>query len=565
MNRRKILKLLSFGALGISTPSIWGCVFPLKRADLTKRGPSGDRALFIKDGRDFGPIDRAIAATRQSEFSGDNPKAQHEFLWQKANALKEKGGRPKVSEEHSVVIIGGGMSGIISAYLLSHLKPLILEQAPQLGGNSKGESWHGIDYSIGAAYFMEQEPDSEIFKLFNEAGIHDLCRKKSSSDPVLFKGRLLREFWKGESDPKSKAQFEKLEKVFLDIFNGKNGRYLAAVPPESARDREELAKLDKMNFREFLEKEAGADLHPHIETLLEHYCWSTLGCGLEDISAAIAVPTYASEFGDVYIAPGGNAAIAEKFLAEFLKKSSTDQVRPSSLVVDVRVVNDGVEVTYLDRESQLHCVRAKAAIMACPKFIAKKLIDDLEPERRMAIEKLRYTSYLVANVLLNQPVSIDEYDTYILGAGTLPATTPAANSRVHRATDIVNATYAVANSHSAVLTLYRGFPYVGARSEILSPTAYSRYKSEFLTQIEKEILPPFGFKKEMIEEIRITRWGHPIPYSVPGLFTDQVFDQISKPFRDRVFFVEQDNWAAPAIETCALEALKWTPKVTALF
>ena len=37
-------------------------------------------------------------------------------------------------------------------------------------------------------------------------------------------------------------------------------------------------------------------------------------------------------------------------------------------------------------------------------------------------------------------------------------------------------------------------------------------------------------------------------------------DRLRKPFRDGLFFVQQDNWALPAIETATAEASHWPPR-----
>ena len=56
-------------------------------------------------------------------------------------------------------------------------------------------------------------------------------------------------------------------------------------------------------------------------------------------------------------------------------------------------------------------------------------------------------------------------------------------------------------------------------------------------------------------DIRISRWGHALPVAQTGLIADGTLEKIRKPFRERVFFVEQDNWALPALDTSVNEAL----------
>jgi hypothetical protein len=82
-------------------------------------------------------------------------------------------------------------------------------------------------------------------------------------------------------------------------------------------------------------------------------------------------------------------------------------------------------------------------------------------------------------------------------------------------------------------------------------------------QLSGEILPLYGFTPDAIQDLRMARWGHPIAVSRPGLVSNGVSDILSKPFRDRVFFVEQDNLPLPAIETALGEAFFWSDQIRA--
>jgi hypothetical protein len=128
-------------------------------------------------------------------------------------------------------------------------------------------------------------------------------------------------------------------------------------------------------------------------------------------------------------------------------------------------------------------------------------------------------------------------------------------------TDVIFADYAKAVGGSTVLTLYRGMPFDSARSEILAPDSYNRYRREFEEQIKDTILPLLKIPHESVVDLRMARWGHPLPVAAPGLIADGVVDELRKPFKERVFFVEQDNWALPAFETALTEAQLWWPEV----
>ena len=67
---------------------------------------------------------------------------------------------PGPQEETDIAIVGGGLSGMATAYLLRHRRPVLFELHPRFGGTSIGEYWRGTSYSLGGAYFISPDPGS---------------------------------------------------------------------------------------------------------------------------------------------------------------------------------------------------------------------------------------------------------------------------------------------------------------------------------------------------------------------------------------------------------------------
>jgi hypothetical protein len=231
-------------------------------------------------------------------------------------------------------------------------------------------------------------------------------------------------------------------------------------------------------------------------------------------------------------------------------------------VFDIRVVSDGVVVAYEDQHHKPRSIHAQGAVLCCPKFVVGKILDGIDAAWIEAIKRLRYRSYLVANVLLNEGVKDPFYDLYLLGDGKIDAANLQAAAQQQQVTDVVLANYAHSDPAHTVLTLYRGLPYDGVRADLFAPDAYSRYRQAFEKQIHETILPLLQLKQENIIDVRIARWGHPLPVAAMGLIANGTIEAVRTPFRGRVFFVEQDNWALPAFETSVTEAMIWAPEIT---
>ncbi|HRP07693.1 MAG TPA: FAD-dependent oxidoreductase [Gemmatimonadales bacterium] len=539
LSRRALLKVAA-AAVGVAAVPSW----------LWQRSRSAVRRLA-----GVVPINRSVPGAGTTVFSGDNPDSVHQLLWDVPAYLRAHGVSPlehaTPDERIPLVIVGGGMSGLATAWLLRDREPLLLERADRFGGNARGESWQGVDYAIGAAYLLEADAGSPLEQMYREWGIADLCRIKTEDDPVLVEGTIHHDFWSGESDPEAAEQFTRVRDHFLAIWNEEGDAFYPEIPAEDPELLARVAQLDRVDFRSHLEAAMGGPLHPHVVAVLDHYCWSSLGARWDEVSAAAGLNFFAAEFGNVMVAPGGNAAVAGRVVELLHRELPGDRMRTGMTVFSVVVRDDGVMVGYADADGVPHTVLAQAVALCCPKFVVKRILQDIEPERSAAIARLRYRSYLLANVLLDTEPRDSFYDLFL------------ADADPSRATDVVTATWARPVPGRSVLTLYRGLPYDGARPALLTADAHRRIEAEFEVQIRNEILPALGIDAAHLIGLRLTRWGHPLPLAAPGLLADGVPQVLRRPHRDRVFFIEQDNWALPAIETSLGEAAHFAPMIRA--
>ncbi|MEQ1528563.1 MAG: FAD-dependent oxidoreductase [Methylococcales bacterium] len=504
------------------------------------------------------PINRMLGNFDQTIFTGDDFTRPHQMLWQKSSYLKRIGGLPKPKRKAELVIIGGGMSGLMTAYLTRTKNPVILEQAPRFGGNAKAEAWQGLHYALGAAYLVKPEPGSVLFKLFKDLGISKDCAIKAGGDgDVVINGRRIENFWAATSEPGYKAVYKKLHDYFMSFIE-ENGALFPDYPTDDAKLRHYINTLDREDFKSHLEKNIGATLPPHLATLLEHYCYSSFGGSSTELSAAAGINFFAAEFGDIAVFPGGNAYIAEALLKQLHRQLPERHLLPGSLVFDVRMQQNDVLISYLDANHQAQSLLAERVVMACPKFVAAKLIDDLPAEKLAAIKALEYRAYLVANLLVNRPIKETDYDIYWLGPGNADLKQVAAYAQSRGITDIINANFSSPDTQKSVLSFYQAFPYRGGRTELFTENANMDMKSRISAQLKQEIYPFYGLTEHDVAALRLTRWGHPLPLAAVGLLDSGIVDKLRAPLAQRIYFVEQDNWALPAVETVAAEAGYWS-------
>ena len=490
-----------------------------------------------------------------TDFNGDDIHRPHEALWNLEGFIQSRGGIPKPSETASVVIIGGGLSGLASAYHLKDLNPVVLEQDRFFGGNAKGERYKDASYTMGSTYIGAPTPGSDTANFLTELGVLSNARIESSeAGTVFYQGQFMHGFWQAATDAKAQKQFhsifESLKKINASgLSNGLYGdRKMSA----------EMKRLDAISFSKWL-KENHGNVHPHLLEYFQLYAWSAMLASIDEVSAAQMLSFVAAETAEILIFPGGNSAISQAMYEKLDSKLGSSQLRNECLVVDVRCTPDGVEICYDDKDRKLRTIKAKACIIASPKFVAKKIVRDLPAVQLKAMNKITHRSFLVGNIILDRPVNAPSFELYCLN-GAIPPNPTLTKPSERGFTDLCFATWASHNkTKHGVITVYNGLAYDGARRSLFSPDAHDKFRDQVSRDIEP-ILKALGLTHKNIHGMRFTRWGHAMPVAHPGLISSGIAEAAHQPVQNKIFFANQDNWGNPCFESAFTEA-SWAAKL----
>ncbi len=476
---------------------------------------------------------------------------------------------PAPTEEVDVAIVGGGISGLCTAYMLRRHRPVLFEMRPRFGGTSQGESWAGTQYSLGGAYIITPDPGLFLHKIYHRIGLHQAVRTYHGTDPVELAGKILDDFWTGSaSPPEEAAAYEAYAQVVLDM--GYNHYPDIPLP---AGDNQWIMDLDQKSLKQDLEERMGMPVPPLLAGAIQAYCYSSFCAGWDEISAVGGWNFLAAEEFGRWVFPGGNAYIAYAFWKKLSEMHcppgqgcSAELLRGGRRVLDVRLApNDKVQVTWIDEDGQFGSLLAKRVVMCCSQMLCKHIIHDLpilDASKANAISEIEYRAYVVVNVLLNAPVELDFYDIFLLGDGNFPMNEDQAflNSRV---VDVLNGHYArEEQAPRSVLTLYWPLPFATGRFTLIDDNAWQNYAERLAPQV-RNILDLLGVEHSAVRQVRMIRWGHAMPIPMPGMIANGTVDHLQRPLDDRIYFINQDNWVLPAVENCLLDAEIYVPQIEA--
>ncbi|MDZ4828877.1 MAG: NAD(P)-binding protein, partial [Phycisphaerae bacterium] len=327
---------------------------------------------------------------------------------------------PPVDEHVDVAIVGGGLSGLATAWFLRDAKPVVFDLRERFGGNAMGESWNGAPYSLGSAYFIVPDKGSSLDTLYAELGVYEDARVDKGPLAFEWEHVLTENVCVANCTPEELAAAAAYQ-ARVKYFAFEQYPEIPLPPKNDAWIRE----LDGGSLHDDIVQHCGS-LPVALREAIQAYCYSSFGAGWDQISAAAGWNFIAAEeFGRIVL-PGGNAGLASRFWSRLHALETPGQpsrLRSSALVENVRVNSDHVLVRWRDADGQRRTLSAKHVVMANAKHLVERMVDGLatlDPDKANVIPLVQTAAYIVATVLLKKQVDVPYYDSFLLHDASFP-------------------------------------------------------------------------------------------------------------------------------------------------
>lgn len=479
---------------------------------------------------------------------------------------------PPVAEQKTVVIIGGGVSGLSAAY---HLQKkgihdlVVLDLEEKMGGNAAYGQNEVSAFPMGAHYiptpnnalteYIDFLKDCGAVTGFNQEGLpvyNDYFLCFDPHERLYINGRwqegLVPDYGVPENDKKQISEFLKLMNKYR-YAKGNDGKEAFAIPIESSSADDEFTALDKLTFKQWMIENGFTSGYLHWYV---NYCTrDDYGTKYDEVSAWAGIHYFASRKGrganaepyDVLTWPEGNG-----WLIKQLEKNLHGLLWKRCLAVKVKQNADGVLVDFFDVQNNvLRRIKCKQCVAAVPQFITARLLND--DERMLKVHQhFHYTPWMVANLKVKgldersgAPVS---WDNVVYGAESL---------------GYVDDTHQQLQQLKARRNLTFYLPLTAFTPLEERKKALEKKHGEWVAGIMNELKKVHPNIEEATEEININIWGHAMAKPLPGMVHGSIRKELSASINNNLHFAHTDLAGISIFEEAFYQGLHAANKVAA--
>ena len=464
--------------------------------------------------------------------------------------LRDKSfGEPALIEEHDVVVVGGGVSGLSAARSLVKegiTDFVVLDLEQKMGGNAVNGQNEVSAYPWGAHYIPTPNNDlKDYLDFLKECGV--ITGESAAGLPIYNDYHLcfdpedrlyINGSWQEGLVPHlgvPEAEQEQIQAFLQQMehyrwLKGSDGRDAFAIPVDASSRDADLLALDTLTMKQWLTDTGFTSSYLHWYV---NYCTrDDFGTTHDLVSAWAGIHYFASRKGkgdnaehqDVLTWPEGNG-----WLVQQLEKNLKGKMQTGAVVVRVTEQEKEVLVDYLDLESrQLRRIRTQQCILAVPQFVAARLLGDKDRVGKVQ-QVFHYMPWMVANLTVTNleersgaPRSWDNvlYDSDSLG--------------------YVEASHQLLQQQRSKRNLTYYLPLTGLAPAAARKEAQQKTYAEWVRVVMDDLKKVHPNIEKATEELNVMIWGHAMVQPLPRVIHGGVRAALSRSINNHIHFAHTD-------------------------
>ncbi|MCP4520234.1 MAG: FAD-dependent oxidoreductase [Cytophagales bacterium] len=310
--------------------------------------------------------------------------------------------KERAVKKHDILIVGGGIAGLSSAYQLQDKDFILCEASENLGGTSSAYEYEGMPFAQGAHYDLSypQNYGREFLNMLSSLNLINYNQKTelwdfTDTQHLIHPSIESRAFVKGEfyDDVITDKEFGKKLHTILD-------KYENQVPSPTRLINKKLHHLNEISFLDFLRKE-GLNIPAEFVNQIDYHMMDDYGGTAQQVSALAGIHYYKcrpystkKDNVKLFSPPQGNHYFIEKISKNILHK---ERLLCQRLVKKITPLTKGFSVEVINAQSQkIEQFEVNKVIYAGTKHALKYVY----PQDHHLFKNNEYAPWLVVNLVL---------------------------------------------------------------------------------------------------------------------------------------------------------------------